>query len=83
MSNIEKGKELQVASHRLRLEDCQIKSLNYDRAKQVAQATDRENQNILKSIQTVKTGIPGLESLRNDWQKNQTYRSNLQQKRYT
>lgn len=33
---IEQGKELQVASHRLRSQDCQIKSLNYDRARQIA-----------------------------------------------
>ena len=83
MCEIHLGKEkLNVASHKLRVSDCQFKSLNYVRAKQVAHAMDKENASILKSIKFAKTGVPSKESLESEWQKTQRYRGNLKQSKY-
>ena len=44
MVKIQQGKELNVASHRLKSEDLELRSLNFVRNKQIAQATDKENE---------------------------------------
>ena len=41
----------------------QMKSLNFVRQKQLAVATDMNNDKILRSIQEAKTGVPNKESL--------------------
>ena len=77
MYKIHQGKELNVASHRLRSEDLELRSLNFARNKQVAMTTDKQNEQILNRIQNAKTGIPSNQSLQKEWNQKQFYRRNL------
>ena len=63
MAEISQGKQLNVASHKLRREEMQIKSLNFTRSKQVAKERDSANELILKSITRAKAGVPDRKTL--------------------
>ena len=83
MCQIHQGQEdLNVASHKIKRKDMQMKSLNFVRQKQLAVATDMNNDKILRSIQEAKTGVPNKESLQKDWDQKMKYKRNIQQKKY-
>ena len=58
-----------MASHKMKTEDIELKSLNYVRKRQIAEATDKANDLVLTKITKATSGIPSTHDLQQDWSK--------------
>lgn len=65
MGEIHAGKTISVTRHTAKAGE--YKSLNFTRAKHIAQSIDQKNEKILKVINTVKTGVPDKGTLKKEW----------------
>lgn len=65
MGEIHAGKNIRVTRHTAKTGE--YKSLNFTRAKHIAQSIDQKNEKILRCINMVKTGIPDKGTLKKEW----------------